>query len=129
MTSRRKHQSGQSSGKAVTSPNFEIPPKFEIPPGAIMPPGFDMEAAEAAAMKFQDVLEQEEKALKEQFPDGFSSMEAHARAILWLSALHNIHLTGLTEAASENEADSWAIDLGKVSAARSIIEGIQPFVP
>ena len=86
-------------------------------------------AVEEVDKAFQAVLEKEDQALREQFPQGFNPMEAQARALLWLVALRGLHINGVKQAiaASNGEAVSgWAEDLGKLSAAIAILETIQP---
>ena len=86
-------------------------------------------AVKEVAKAFQAVLEQEDQALREQFPQGFNPMEAQARALLWLVALRGLHIDAVKQAIDANKGEAvsgWAEDLGKLSAAISILDTIQP---
>ena len=86
-------------------------------------------ANEEVAQAFQAVLEKEDQALREQFSQGFNPMEAQARALLWLLALHGLHANAVKQAIATSNGEvvsGWAEDLGKLSAAIAILETIQP---
>lgn len=89
-------------------------------------------AVEETLEAFKAVVEREDQALREQFGNGFSPMQAQARALLWLVALHEIHMSAVKEAVTEGNGEAvsgWAEDLGKLSAAIAILETIQPIAP
>ena len=90
------------------------------------------DAIEETIKVFKAVLEREDQALREQFGKGFSPMQAQARALLWLVALHDIHMSAVKEAIAEKDGEAvsgWAEDLGKLSAAIAVLETIQPIAP
>ena len=85
--------------------------------------------AEETIKAFKAVVEREDRVLREQFGNGFSPMQAQARALLWLVALHDIHMSAVKEAMAEGDGEAvsgWAEDLGKLSAAIAVLETIQP---
>lgn len=89
-------------------------------------------AVEETIKAFKAVVEREDQALREQFGNGFSPMQAQARALLWLVALHDIHMSAVKEAIAEKDGEAvrgWAEDLGKLSAAIAVLETIQPITP
>lgn len=89
-------------------------------------------AVEETIKAFKAVVEREDQALREQFGNGFSPMQAQARALLWLVALHDIHMSAVKEAMGEGDGEAvrgWAEDLGKLSAAIAVLETIQPIAP
>lgn len=89
-------------------------------------------AVEETIKAFKAVVEREDQALKEQFGNGFNPMQAQARALLWLVALHDIHMNAVKEAIAEKDGEAvrgWAEDLGKLSAAIAVLETIQPIAP
>ena len=89
-------------------------------------------ALEEAVKEFQVVLEREDQALRKQFDKGFTPMQAQARALLWLMSLRDVHLDALKEAVEADDAGAvagWAGDLGKLSAAITVLETIQPINP
>lgn len=89
-------------------------------------------SVEETIKAFKAVVEREDQALREQFGNGFSPMQAQARALLWLVALHDVHMSAVKEAMAEGNGEAvrgWAEDLGKLSAAIAILETIQPITP
>ena len=89
-------------------------------------------ALEEAVKEFQVVLEREDQALRKQFDKGFTPMQAQARALLWLMNLRDVHLDAIKEAVEANDGAAvvgWAGDLGKLSAAITVLETIQPITP
>lgn len=89
-------------------------------------------AVEETIKAFKAVVEREDQALREQFGNGFNPMQAQARALLWLAALHDIHMNAVKEAIAEKDGEAvrgWAEDLGKLSAAIAVLETIQPIAP
>ncbi|MCY4332683.1 MAG: hypothetical protein OXC96_09355 [Cyanobacteria bacterium MAG CAR1_bin_15] len=91
--------------------------------------GQDGSAAGTAAKAFGAVLEREDQALRKEFGQGFNPMQAQARALLWLMALHDLHMGAVKQAIAESNGEAvsgWAEDLGKLSAAIAILETIQP---
>ena len=86
-------------------------------------------AVEETIKAFKAVMEREDQALRQQFGNGFSPMQAQARALLWLVALHDIHTSAVEKAMAEGNGEAvsgWAEDLGKLSAAIAVLETIQP---
>ena len=86
-------------------------------------------AVEETIKAFKAVVEREDQVLREQFGNGFSPMQAQARALLWLVALQDIHMSAVKEAMAEGDGEAvsgWAEDLGKLSAAIAVLETIQP---
>ena len=89
-------------------------------------------AFEEVVKEFQAVLEREDQALREEFGEGFSPMQAQARALLWLMALRDVHLEAMKEAIAKSDVEAvggWAGDMGKIAAAIAILETIQPITP
>ena len=90
------------------------------------------DTVEETVKAFKAVLEREDQALREQFGKGFTPMQAQARALLWLVALHDIHMSAVKEAIGEGDGEAvsgWAEDLGKLTAAIAVLETIQPITP
>lgn len=110
------------------------PAQFQGDPGNSQEPAQDgaatgKQAAEEVAKAFQAVLEQENQALRKQFGKGFNPMQAQARALLWLMALHDIHTSAVKQAIADSNGEAvsgWAEDMGKLSSAITVLETIQP---